>query len=524
MWEGREREKEEWEGVRIQEVPDVGGEQAQQEQERQASQGLEGSAALGRAPTPTWRLYASQAGALPPAVGDLTGLGGRGSPGLEEEAGADIDTLWLAHERSSSAACWQAASWHDGREAAIVRFVMSLPGADCGCRVPARRTEAWQCHLAPPWPRAAGKRGRYSSGGGGSWPEAEKGHVAPAAAAAGRSLQEPLRSWQEWWEAQISGSGGYHTAQELTHCLRGGCLGVVCMRGQESGRTRGRARGGGGGGVCVCTCACTRVCVYPGVCGRLTTMIARLAQAPTGGKEPSKGGGGAEVRGGCARRWRWCLRRRPLRCSACRVPSSSSVVAAPAGARHVGLPHQRPTSGGDAPSGGLIEPEDDEDQGWRRQIFLEYVTDMFDAYLTPDKDLPLEVRTTLLHAAGEVAARVKRCYALVPAPAPLLPTPMSLHSPTGGSGGMGREDRLAAASRALGFEWEDWIDVPTLVGSHLELYRRTREHAGGDALDSLSLAEREQRLQQALSVVGEIHPACVSPDLEYLVGGRLTAA
>eukprot|EP00897_Mesotaenium_endlicherianum_P002923 jgi/Mesen1/2659/ME000167S01810 len=113
-------------------------------------------------------------------------------------------------------------------------------------------------------------------------------------------------------------------------------------------------------------------------------------------------------------------------------------------------------------------------------LLKEFVTDMFYAYLTPDKDLPLEVRATLLHAAGEVAARVKRV------------------------------NLVALLTR----------DVPELVGSHLELYRRTREHAGGDALDSLSSAEREQRLQQALSAAGEIHPACVSPELEYMVCAR----
>ena len=117
-----------------------------------------------------------------------------------------------------------------------------------------------------------------------------------------------------------------------------------------------------------------------------------------------------------------------------------------------------------------------------RSLINEWVTNLWYSSVTPDQEVPEELRTLINGVIAEVAQRAKRV------------------------------NLITLLSK----------DVVDLVGSHFELYRRMKAKIGPDIIGSLSFEERDEKLKHAMMSSHELHPALVSPEAEYKVLKRLT--
>lgn len=110
-----------------------------------------------------------------------------------------------------------------------------------------------------------------------------------------------------------------------------------------------------------------------------------------------------------------------------------------------------------------------------RRIVQEFVTDSWYSALSPDKDVPEQIRLLINDIFGELGQRVKRI------------------------------NLINLLTR----------DIVDLVGNHLELFRQTK--ASVKVFESLSSEERDERLKLALLRKNELHPALSSKDSECKV-------
>lgn len=62
-------------------------------------------------------------------------------------------------------------------------------------------------------------------------------------------------------------------------------------------------------------------------------------------------------------------------------------------------------------------------------------------------------------------------------------------------------------------------DLTELVGDHIDLYRKNLASIGIDAMAALSFDQRDEKLRQYLLASKKLHPALLSTDSEYKVGG-----
>ncbi|GMH23551.1 hypothetical protein Nepgr_025394 [Nepenthes gracilis] len=120
------------------------------------------------------------------------------------------------------------------------------------------------------------------------------------------------------------------------------------------------------------------------------------------------------------------------------------------------------------------------------KIIQDFVVDLWYSDITPDKEVPQQIRATVLDALGELAVRLKEVNLV---------------------------DLLTR-------------DIVDLIGDHIELYRRNQASIGVDVMGMLSSEERDERLKHHLIVSKELHPALISPECEYkflqrLAGGVL---
>lgn len=118
-----------------------------------------------------------------------------------------------------------------------------------------------------------------------------------------------------------------------------------------------------------------------------------------------------------------------------------------------------------------------------QKIVQEFVTDLWYSSITPDQEVPEQIRLVINDVIGEISQRVRHINLI---------------------------DLLT----------RDMVD---LIGSHLELYRRNQARIGVRVMGTLSSEERDERLKQCLAAAKELHPALVSPEDEYKVLKRLMA-
>ncbi|MCO5578211.1 hypothetical protein L7F22_032049 [Adiantum nelumboides] len=117
--------------------------------------------------------------------------------------------------------------------------------------------------------------------------------------------------------------------------------------------------------------------------------------------------------------------------------------------------------------------------GFTRRIVQEFVTNLWYSALSPDQDVPEQIRLLVIDIFGEVGQRVKRI------------------------------NLINLLTR----------DIVELVGTHLELFRQTRYSI--KRFESLSSDDREKELKLALTKGNQLHPALSSPDCECKVLQRL---
>ncbi|KAF5187985.1 phox domain-containing protein [Thalictrum thalictroides] len=115
------------------------------------------------------------------------------------------------------------------------------------------------------------------------------------------------------------------------------------------------------------------------------------------------------------------------------------------------------------------------------KILQDFVVDLWYSTITPDKEVPEQMRVLIIDAIGEISTRVKDINLV---------------------------DLLT----------RDMVD---LVGKHLDLYRRNQAAIGVEVMGTLSLDERDERLKHHLMASKELHPALISPECEYKVLQRL---
>lgn len=120
------------------------------------------------------------------------------------------------------------------------------------------------------------------------------------------------------------------------------------------------------------------------------------------------------------------------------------------------------------------------------KVLKDFVTDLWYADITPDKEAPELMRAVIMDVLGEISGRVKDINLV---------------------------DLLTR-------------DVVDLVGDHLDVFRRNQAAIGVDVMKTLSSKERDERLKHHLLASKELHPALESPESEYkvlqrLVGGLL---
>ncbi|KAH7443476.1 hypothetical protein KP509_02G036500 [Ceratopteris richardii] len=110
-----------------------------------------------------------------------------------------------------------------------------------------------------------------------------------------------------------------------------------------------------------------------------------------------------------------------------------------------------------------------------RRIVQEFVTDLWFASLSPDKDVPLQIQSLINDLFGEIGRRVKRI------------------------------NLISLVTR----------DLVDLVGNHFELFRQTKD--GVKHFDALSTEAREESLKLVLRKSNKLHPALFSPDSEQVL-------
>eukprot|EP00249_Psilotum_nudum_P022034 c28347_g1_i1 orf=791-4057(+) len=116
-----------------------------------------------------------------------------------------------------------------------------------------------------------------------------------------------------------------------------------------------------------------------------------------------------------------------------------------------------------------------------RHIVKEYVTDLWYSFLTPDQDVPEQLRMLINDVIGEIAQRIKRI------------------------------NLINLLTR----------DVVNLVGSHLDLFRQAKSTIGTRYFGTLSSEERDEKVKRVLLDKGLLHPALLSPEFECKVLQRL---
>ncbi|KAG0586098.1 hypothetical protein KC19_2G064000 [Ceratodon purpureus] len=116
-----------------------------------------------------------------------------------------------------------------------------------------------------------------------------------------------------------------------------------------------------------------------------------------------------------------------------------------------------------------------------KSLIDEWVTNLWYSSITPDQEVPEELRILVNGVIAEVAQRAKRV------------------------------NLITLLSK----------DVVDLVGTHFDLYRRMKAKIGPDIIGSLSTEERDEKLKHAMMSSRELHPALVSPEAEYKVLKRL---
>lgn len=117
-----------------------------------------------------------------------------------------------------------------------------------------------------------------------------------------------------------------------------------------------------------------------------------------------------------------------------------------------------------------------------RRIVQEFVTNLWYSALSPDKDVPEQIRLLVNDIFGELGQRVKRI------------------------------NLINLLTR----------DVVDLVGNHLKLFRQMRGSI--KRFESLSSEDRENKLKQALVKGNQLHPALFSQDCECKVLQKLMGA
>ncbi|KAF9600583.1 hypothetical protein IFM89_010069 [Coptis chinensis] len=116
-----------------------------------------------------------------------------------------------------------------------------------------------------------------------------------------------------------------------------------------------------------------------------------------------------------------------------------------------------------------------------QKLLQDFVVDLWYSSITPDKEVPEQMRFVIMDVLGEISTRVKDINLV---------------------------DLLT----------RDMVD---LVGKHLDLYRRNQIAIGVEVMGTLSLEERDDRLKHHLMTSKELHPALISPECEYKVLQRL---
>lgn len=119
-----------------------------------------------------------------------------------------------------------------------------------------------------------------------------------------------------------------------------------------------------------------------------------------------------------------------------------------------------------------------------RRIVQEFVTNLWYSALSPDQDVPEQIRLLVIDIFGELGQRVKRI------------------------------NLINLLTR----------DIVELVGNHLELFRQAR--CSIRRFESLSSEDREKELKLALTKGNQLHPALSSPEseckvLQQLMGGMV---
>ncbi|KAF7810928.1 Sorting nexin-16 [Senna tora] len=115
------------------------------------------------------------------------------------------------------------------------------------------------------------------------------------------------------------------------------------------------------------------------------------------------------------------------------------------------------------------------------KILKDFVTDLWYADITPDREFPRHIHAIIMDALGEISGRLKEINLV---------------------------DLLSR-------------DIIDLVGDHLDLFRRNQAAIGVDVMLTLSSEERDERLKYHLLNSKELHPALISPESEYKVLQRL---
>ncbi|KAJ4965783.1 hypothetical protein NE237_017632 [Protea cynaroides] len=115
------------------------------------------------------------------------------------------------------------------------------------------------------------------------------------------------------------------------------------------------------------------------------------------------------------------------------------------------------------------------------KVLQDFVVDLWYSDITPDREVPEQIRLLIFDALGEISRRV-------------------------------REINL------LELLTRDMVD---LIGDNIDLYRRNQSAIGVDVMGTLSSEERDERLKHHLLASKELHPALVSPECEYKVLQRL---
>ncbi|XP_024533472.1 uncharacterized protein LOC9636552 [Selaginella moellendorffii] len=115
------------------------------------------------------------------------------------------------------------------------------------------------------------------------------------------------------------------------------------------------------------------------------------------------------------------------------------------------------------------------------RIVAEFVTNLWYAMITPDRECPQEIENIINGAIGEVSVRVKQV------------------------------NLITLLTR----------DIVDVIANHLEVYRELQASIGADYLGTLSTEERDEKIKKSLASAKKLHPAVSSVEMEIQVLQRL---